>query len=177
MVENSMEVFMDDFSVVGNSFEVCLDHLGKVLQRYVETNFVLNWEKCHFMVEEGIVLGNKISREGMQVDQAKVEVTAKLPPPILVKGVRSFLGYAGFYKRFIKDFSKVAYPLCKLLEKESTFNFDEAFLNAFLFLKEKLVSAPIIVPPDWSIPFKLMCDISGVALGVLLGQRKSKLFH
>ena len=69
------------------------------------------------MVEEGIVLGHKISRKGLEVDRAKIETIEKLPPPTLVKGVRSFLGHAGFYRRFIKDFSKISKPLSKLLEK------------------------------------------------------------
>ena len=78
-------------------------------------NLVLNWEKCHFMVKEGIVLGDRISEKGVEVDRAKVEVIERLPLPISVKGVRIFLGHAGFYRRFIKDFSKIAHPLCKLL--------------------------------------------------------------
>ena len=103
MVEKSMEVYMDDFSVFGNSFDECLDHLELVLQRCEDTNLVLNWEKCHFMTQEGIVLGHKISKKGIEVDEAKVEAISKLPPPTSVKAIRSFLGHAGFYRRFIKD--------------------------------------------------------------------------
>jgi len=87
-----MEVFVDDFSVVDDSFETCLAHLGKVLQRCVETNLVLNCEKCHFMVKEGIVLGYKVSQKGLEVDKAKIKVIDTLPPPIFIKGIRSFLG-------------------------------------------------------------------------------------
>lgn len=128
MVEDLTEVFMDYFSVVGDSFVDCLEHLGQVLQSCVETNLVQNWEKFHFMVEEGIVLGHKFLAEGIQVDQTYVEVIARRPPPVSIKGVRSFLGHAGFYRRFIKVYSKIAHPLCKFLEKESTFNFDDACL-------------------------------------------------
>ncbi|WMV58669.1 hypothetical protein MTR67_052054 [Solanum verrucosum] len=113
----------------------------------------------------------------MQVDQTKIEVIAKLPPTISVKGVWSFLSHAFFYRRFIKDFSEVAHPLCKLLEKESTFNFYEACLKVFLCLKEKLVSVLIIIAPYWTNPFKLMCDASSFALVVVVGQCKGKLFH
>ncbi|XP_049358654.1 uncharacterized mitochondrial protein AtMg00860-like [Solanum verrucosum] len=148
MVEDSMEVFMDDFSVMDDTFETCLVHLGQVLQRCMEKNLVLNWEKCHFMVKEGIVLGHKVSQKGLEVDRAKVEVIEEFPPPILVKGVRSFLGHIGFYRRFIKDFSKIAHPLCKLLEKEVKFHFDDACMISFRFLKEKLASTPIIINPD-----------------------------
>src|SRR5262249_39547189 len=105
MLEEGMEVFMDDFSMFGLSFDNCLTNLEKVLQRCIKTNLALNWEKCHFMVKEGIVLGHKISQKGMEVDRAKVEAIEKLPPPTLVKAVRSFLGHVGFYKRSIKDFS------------------------------------------------------------------------
>ena len=97
LVEKSIEVFMDDFSVFGSSFEKFLFNLDIVLKRCVETNLVLNWEKCHFMVTEGIVLGHKISVRGIEVDKAKVEVIEKLPPPTNIKGIRSFLGHAGFY--------------------------------------------------------------------------------
>ncbi|KAL5554623.1 hypothetical protein UlMin_042024 [Ulmus minor] len=142
-----------------------------------ETNLVLNWEKCHFMVKEGIVLGHKVSRDGLEVDKAKVETIEKLPPPVSVKGIRSFLGHAGFYRRFIKDFSKIAKPLCNLLEKDRKFDFDEGCLKAFLELKQKLSSAPVIVAPDWAAPFELMCDASDVAVGAVLGQKRNRVFH
>ncbi|XP_059306518.1 uncharacterized protein LOC132057960 [Lycium ferocissimum] len=169
MIEESIEIFMDDFCVAGDSFDECLENLTQVLKRCEETNLVLNWEKCHFMVSEGIVLGHKILEKGLEVDQAKIEVVVKLPPPISVKGVRSFLGHAGFYRRFIKDFSKIANPLCKLLEKESKFVFDDACLKAFEGLKERLTSAPTIIASDWSQPFELMCDANGYDMGAVLG--------
>ncbi|KAL5562952.1 hypothetical protein UlMin_032699 [Ulmus minor] len=161
----------------GDSFSLCLENLAKVLKRCEETNLVLNWEKCHFMVKEGIVLGHKVSRDGLEVDKAKVETIEKLPPPVSVKGIRSFLGHAGFYRRFIKDFSKIAKPLCNLLEKDRKFDFDEGCLKAFLELKQKLSSAPVIVAPDWAAPFELMCDASDVAVGAVLGQKRNRVFH
>ncbi|GKB92032.1 putative nucleotidyltransferase, ribonuclease H, partial [Tanacetum coccineum] len=125
MVEDFMEVFMDDLSVFGNSFDRCLDNLDKMLARCEETNLVLNWEKCHFMVKEGIVLGHKISGKGVKVDKAKIDVIAKLPYPTNVKGVRSFLGHTGFYRRFIKDFSMISKPMTQLLMKDAKFDFSE----------------------------------------------------
>nr|XP_016456314.1 PREDICTED: uncharacterized protein LOC107780303 [Nicotiana tabacum] len=132
--------------------------------RCEETNLVLNWKKCHFMVCEGIGLGHKVSKDGLEVDKAKVEAIEKFPPPISVKGARSFLGHAGFYRRFIKDFSKIFSPLCRLLEKDVSFKFDDTCLKAFEELKKKLVSAPIKVASDWNEPFKLMRDASDGAI-------------
>ncbi|GKA45985.1 reverse transcriptase domain-containing protein [Tanacetum coccineum] len=132
MIEETMEVFMDDFSVFGDFFSSCLSHLDKMLKRCKDTNLVLNWEKCHFMVKEGIVLGHKISKSRIEVDKPKVDVIAKLPHPISVKGVQSFL--------------------------------------AFEILKKKLTEAPILVAPDWDLPFEIMCDASDFAVGAVLGQ-------
>ena len=97
MVETIIEVFMDDFLVLGNSFDNYLESLRLVLIRCEETNLVLNWEKCHFMVQEGIVLGHQISTRGIEFDKAKIGAIEKLPPPSSVKGIRSFLGHARFY--------------------------------------------------------------------------------
>ena len=168
---------MDDFSVIGVSFNDCLENLRVVLRGCEETNLVLNWEKCHFMVREGIVLGHKISARGIEVDIAKVEVIEKLPPPTSVKGIRSFLGHVGFYKQFIKDFSKIDKPLSNLLMQGVVFTFDEQCNQAFMTLKEKLISAPIVVTPDWASPFELMCDASDFAVGAVLGQKKDKVFR
>ncbi|GJZ02939.1 reverse transcriptase domain-containing protein [Tanacetum coccineum] len=177
MIEETMEVFMDDFSVFGDSFSSCLSHLDKMLKRCEDTNLVLNWEKCHFMVKEGIVLGHKISKSGIEVDRAKVDVIAKLPHPTTVKGVRSFLGHAGFYRRFIQDFSKISRPMTHLLEKETPFVFSKECVEAFNALKKKLTEAPILVAPDWDLPFEIMCDASDFAVGAVLGQRKTKHFQ
>ncbi|KAL4360559.1 hypothetical protein GQ457_04G022110 [Hibiscus cannabinus] len=175
--EDCLEIFMDDFSTFGEDFDNCLSNLEKVLKSCKETNLVLNWEKCHFMVDEGILLGHKISSKGMEVDKAKIEVISKLPPPTSVKGIRSFLGHAGFYRRFIGDFSKITKPLCSLIEQGRPFEFNDDCAKAFNLLKQKLVTAPIVEPPDWKLPFELMCDASDYAVGAVLGQRKVKIFH
>ncbi|XP_039036961.1 uncharacterized mitochondrial protein AtMg00860-like [Hibiscus syriacus] len=124
------------------------------------------------MVTEGIVLGHIISCQGIQVDKAKVEVIENLPPPTTVKGIRSFLGHAGFYRRFIKDFSKISKPLCMLLQQNQSFVFNEECFNAFIDLKKKLSSAPIIVPPKWDASFELMCVANDYAVGEMLGKIK-----
>ncbi|XP_075473906.1 uncharacterized protein LOC142504955 [Primulina tabacum] len=126
------------------------------------------------MVQEGIVLGNKISEHGIEVDKAKVEVIKNLPPPTSIKGVRSFLGHAGFYLRFIKDFSKIAKPLSSLLMKDVPFDFNSYCLQAYEDLKERLVTAPVLVAPDWDLPFEVLCDASDTAVGVVLVQQKNK---
>ncbi|GJR37013.1 hypothetical protein Tco_1212697 [Tanacetum coccineum] len=108
-----------------------------MLQHCKDTHLVLNWEKCHFMVKEGIVLGHKVSEAGLEVDKSKIDVIYKLPPPTNIKGIRSFLGHASFYRRFIKDFSKIARPLTKLLEKDTPFEFDDECHNVCKLLKEK----------------------------------------
>jgi hypothetical protein len=129
------------------------------------------------MVKQGIVLGHIVSEKGLEVDKSKIDLVRHLPSPTSVREVRSFLGHAGFYRRFIKDFSKISTPLCRLLQKDVPFVFDDECEKAFNHLKELLTSAPIIVPPDWSLPFELMCDASDYALGAVLGQRKDKKPH
>nr|GEY59786.1 reverse transcriptase domain-containing protein [Tanacetum cinerariifolium] len=130
MIEKTMDVFMDDFSIFEDSFSSCLSYLDTMLQRCEDTNLFLNWEKCHFMVKEGIVLGHKISKNGLEVDRAKVDVIAKLPHPTTVKDC----------------------------------------IDAFETLKKKLTEAPILVVPDWNLPFELICDVSDFAIGAVLGQ-------
>ncbi|KAL4379956.1 hypothetical protein GQ457_02G024980 [Hibiscus cannabinus] len=130
MVEDYLEVFMDDFSVSGDNFDTCLGNLAKVLKRCEESDLVLNWEKCHFMVTEGTVLGHKISSKGIAVTKQS------------------------------------------LLQQNQPFVFDEDCQSAFKELKKRLISTPIVVPPDWTSTFELMCDASDYAVGAALGQRR-----
>nr|GEX78633.1 reverse transcriptase domain-containing protein [Tanacetum cinerariifolium] len=148
MIEQTMEVFMDDFS-----------------------------EKIHFMVKEGIILGHKISKKGIEVDKEKIKVISKLPHPTTVKGIRSFLRHARFYRRFIKDFSKISRPMTHLLEKDSPFIFSNDCIQAFRTLNEKLTEALILIAPNWDQSFELMCDASDFAVGAVLGQRVDKHFR
>ncbi|XP_027347990.1 uncharacterized protein LOC113859405 [Abrus precatorius] len=186
---------------IDQMLENCVHNLNLVLQRCRKANLILNWEKCQFMVDECIILGHKVSGKcievdpakieiisklppptsvktvsgkGIEVDPAKIEVISKLPPPTSVRAVRSFLGHAGFYRRFIQNFSKISKPLSELLAKDVEFKFDETCLSAFMKLKEKLTIAPVIVAPDWSLPFELMCDASDATMGAVLGQRRDK---
>ncbi|GJQ91575.1 reverse transcriptase domain-containing protein [Tanacetum coccineum] len=163
MIEESVEVFTDDFSIFGNSFDKFLNNLDKMLPRCKDAHLVLNWEKCHFMVKEGIVLGYKVSSAGLEVDKAKINVISKLPPHTNIKGIRSFLRHVGFYRRFIKYFSKIARPITKLLEKDTLFEFNDECQKAFEILIEKLTCSPMIVSPNWNLLFE--CDASDFAVG------------
>nr|GEU62591.1 DNA-directed DNA polymerase [Tanacetum cinerariifolium] len=149
----------------------------RMLKRCEDTNLCLNWEKSHFMVKEGIVLDHKISKNGTEVDKAKVDVIAKLPHPTTVKDIHRFLGHAGFYRRFIQDFSKIAWPMTRLLEKDTPFLFSKECVEAFQTLKRKLTEAPILISPDWDMPFELMCDASDFAIGAVLRQHQEKYFR
>ncbi|RDY11982.1 Retrovirus-related Pol polyprotein from transposon 17.6, partial [Mucuna pruriens] len=117
-----MEFFMDDFTVYAESFDACLMH---------RPNLVLNFKKCHFMVIEGIVLGYLVSNRGIKVDKAKIDIITSLPKPTSVLEICSFLGHARFYRRFIKNFSKITLPLSKLLQKDMDLNFDQPYIKAF----------------------------------------------
>nr|GFC97075.1 reverse transcriptase domain-containing protein [Tanacetum cinerariifolium] len=124
----------------------------------------------------GIVLGHKIYKNRIEVGKAKIDVIAKLPHPTTVKGVRSFLSHVGFYRRFIKDFSKISRSMTHLLEKDVPFVFSEDCIQAFQTLKKKLTEAPILIAPNWDMPFELMCEASDFAIGAVLGQRHEKHF-
>ncbi|GKE00987.1 reverse transcriptase domain-containing protein [Tanacetum coccineum] len=113
----------------------------------------------------------------IKVDRDKVDVIAKLPHLTTVKGVRSFLGHVGFYRRFIQDFSKISWPMTHILEKDTPFFFSKECIEAFNTLKKKLTEAPILVAPDWDLPFEIMYDASDFAVGAVLGQHKTKHFQ
>ncbi|XP_042028736.1 uncharacterized protein LOC121775758 [Salvia splendens] len=154
LLEDCIEIFMDDFTVYGDDFDQGLHSLNRVLERCRQKDLVLNFEKCHFMVTEGIVLGHIVSSRGIEVDLAKIAVIARLPYPTNQKEIRAFLGHAGFYRQFIKDFEKIAQPLARLLQNEVEFEFSDACKAAFQFLKDRLISSPIIRAPDWNHPFE-----------------------
>ena len=162
-----MEVYMDDITIYGGTFEECLANLETVLNRCIKKNLVLNWEKCHFMVNQGIVLGHVISNKGIEV-----ELISKLPPPTNLKVVRQFLSHEGFYRRFIKDFSKISKPLCELLVKDTKFVWDGRCQKSFEELKSHMTTTPIVRAPNWQLPFEIMCDVSDFAIGAVLGQRE-----
>ena len=162
---------MDDITIYGESFDECLIHLQTVLHRCIEKNLMMNWEKCHFMVNQGILLGHVISEKGIEVDKAKIELISKLPSPTNVKTVRQFLRHVGFYRRFIQNFSKISKPLYKILEKDAKFEWDTECQQRFEELKAYLTTAPIVRAPNWQLPFEVMCDASDLAVEAILRQR------
>lgn len=139
---------MDDFTPYGSNFQEALTNLGKVITKCIEMNLSLNPEKCEFLMTEGIVLGHTISREGLQVDPNKIAIIQKVLPPLKVRDVRSFLGLVGYYRRFIKDFGKLASPLFGLLGKDVEFKWTNDYQGALDELKDKLVSTPILRGPN-----------------------------
>ena len=175
IVERIVEVYMDAITIYRGNFKEFLANLEIVLNRCIKKNLVLNWEKCHFMVNQGIVLGHVISNKGIEVDKAKVELISKLLPPLNDKAVRQLLGHAGFYRRFIKDFSKIAKPLCELLAKDTKFFWDGRCQKSFEELKSHLTTVPIVRAPNWKLPFKVMCDASDFTIGQFLGKEKMEI--
>eukprot|EP00253_Pinus_taeda_P016213 PITA_16213 len=171
LVHECVQVYMDDFTVYGNTYNDCLNNLEKVLKRCIETNFSLSHEKCYMTLTEGIVLGHHISASGIKVDPAKIQVLVNLMPPTTQKEVRSFLGYARYYRIFIENFSKIAQPLFKLLARDVEFQWTHSCQNAFQILKEKLSVAPILRGPNWSFPFHISTDASDTTIGASLGQK------
>ena len=175
MLNDSLEIFMDDFTPYGVTFEDTLQNLEKVLKRCIEAHLALSTEKCHMMMNQGIVLGHFISFLGIQVDPAKIQVIQNLPIPKTQTEVRSFLGRAGYYRRFIKDFSKIASPLFVLLMKNDEFKWTDDCETAFNKLKHQLSTAPILRGPDWTLPFHISSDASDTAIGAVLGQEENNL--
>ncbi|RDX64504.1 Retrovirus-related Pol polyprotein from transposon 17.6, partial [Mucuna pruriens] len=156
LLEDCMEVFMDDFTVYVDTFDLCLGNLARVPKRCIETDLMLNFEKCHFMVVEGIVLSHLVSTQGIEVEKAKIDIITYLPNSASVREVRSFLRHASFYKRFIKNFSKTTLPLSKLLQKDVEFVFNKECIQAFEELKTRLTFTAILQAPNWELLFELM---------------------
>eukprot|EP00253_Pinus_taeda_P002632 PITA_02632 len=171
LIHDCVEVYMDDFTVYGDSFEEALENLEKVLIRCKETNIFLSYEKWFMMFIEGIVLGHHISGDGIKVDRSKVEFISKFPIPNCQKDVRSFLGFTGYYRRFIEKFTKIASPLFKLLTKDCELKWDPDCQFAFETLKTRIFEAPILRGPNWKLPFHISVDASDTSLGAVLGQK------
>eukprot|EP00253_Pinus_taeda_P026016 PITA_26016 len=170
-----MEIFMDDFTPYGVSFKEAIQNLEKVLNRCIQAHLSLSTKKCHMMMTEGVVLGHFISSQGIQVDPSKIQVIENLPIPKTQTEVRSFLGHAGYYRRFIKKNSKIASPLFVLLMKNAEFKWINLCEKTFDALKHQLSTTPILRGLDWALPFHISTDALVTAIGAVLGQQENHL--
>jgi hypothetical protein len=175
MINDSIEIFMDDFTPYGVSFEEALQNIEKLLNRSIQAHLSLSTKKCHMMISEGVVLGHFISSQGIQVDPSKIQVIKDLRIPKTQTDVRSFLGHAGYYSRFIKKNSKITSPLFVLLIKNTEFKWINLCQEAFDTLKHQLSTNPILRGPDWALPFHISSDASNTTIGALLGQEENHL--
>jgi hypothetical protein len=177
LTNDCVEIYMDDFIVYVNTFKEAIENLEKILIRCQEANLAFSHEKCKMMLTDRIVLGHYVSSTGIKVDLEKIEVISKIPPPQTQKEVRSFLGHASYYRRFIENFTKIATPMFKLLIKDAHFVWDSQCQTAFEILKEKLSTTPVLQGPNWSLPFHISTNASDTTLGAVLHQKENQIIH
>ena len=163
-------IYLDDILVYSKTFDEHLCHLRQVFDRLRHANLKLKPSKCKFACRKVTYLGHVVSQEGVAPDEDKISAVRDFPRPHNVKTVRSFLGLANYYRRFVKDFAKIAAPLNKLLRKDQKFDWTTACEEAFKALKGALTSAPILAFPDFKEPFHLFTDASNEGIGATLGQ-------
>ena len=163
-------IYIDDIIIFSRSFDDHMANLHLVFSRLRDAHIKLKASKCHFAFSKISYLGHIVSRDGIQPNPDKISAVQDFPIPKRVKDVRSFLGLANYYRRFIEHFSKIAKPLTQLLQKNVKFQWTDECQNAFDRLKNALVSAPILSYPDFSKPFELYVDASNDGLGMTLGQ-------
>jgi len=163
-------VYFDDILIYSRSIEEHINHLKQVLNVLRAEQLYANIEKYSFCTDKVVFLGYVVSGQGIEVDDSKVEAIKNWPTPINVSQVRSFHGLAGFYRRFVKDFSTIAAPLNELTKKGVAFKWGELQENAFHELKKRLTEAPLLVLPDFTRTFEIECDASGIGIGGVLMQ-------
>lgn len=159
-----VNIYMDDFLVFANSFQEALKNLEKVLLRFQEAQLALSDKKCRLMCTTGVVLGILVSDKGIQVDPTKIEVILHLPAPKTQREIGGFLGNAGYYRRFIERFSRIATAIFQLLAKDSEFLWSTTCQQSFETLNEKLVQALVLRGPKWSLSFHISSDASNTAI-------------
>lgn len=163
-------VYVDDIIVFSRNFDQHLEHLSDLFSHLRAANLTMKPSKCQFAVEEVLYLGHVISKNGVSTDPKKVDLVQNFPTPTTQKDVRSFLGLASYYRKFIKDFAHIAHPLNALLSKDTSFSWNEQCQNSFDQLKQALTSAPILAFPNFDRQFILYTDASATAIGYVLGQ-------
>ncbi|PNF18384.1 hypothetical protein B7P43_G12483 [Cryptotermes secundus] len=172
LIGNRCLVYMDDILIIGETLEEHNSKLRAVFEKLHESNLKIEPDKCEFLKEELSYLGHIVTAEGVKPDDKKIEAVVKFPIPQSQKDVKSFLGLAGYYRKFIADFSAIARPLTNLLKKENEWNWTEKEQTSFDLLKIKLTNTPLLQYPDFSKPFILTTDASGYAIGAILSQGK-----
>ena len=158
-------VFIDDILIFSKDEEEHEEHLRLVLEKLREHQLYAKFSKCEFWLKEVGFLGHVISGEGITVDPAKVDTVTSWEPPTTVGEIRSFLGLAGYYRRFIENFSKIAKPMTELLKKDTKFNWTEECEASFQELKKRLVTSPVLILPDQRKDYEVYCDASRRGLG------------
>jgi hypothetical protein len=169
-LDKFVAIFIDDILIYSKSEKEHAKHLRVVLQRLRDHKLYAKFSKCEFWLKSVKFLGHTISHDGMSVDPSKVQEVMDWKPPKSVHQIRSFLGLAGYYHRFIPDFSRIAKPMTELLKKGVKFVWSKACVKAFHTLRQHLTSALVLVQPDNSKPFEVFCDASGTGLGCVLMQ-------
>ena len=161
-------VYFDDILIYSKSVEEHMNHIRQVLDELRKEKLFANLEKCSFCTDHVVFLGFVVSGKGIQVDETKVKAIKDWPTPVNVSQVRSFHGLAGFYRRFVRDFSTIAAPLNELTKKGVDFKWGNSQENAFQELKKCLTEAPLLVLPDFTKTFEVECDASGIGIGGVL---------
>jgi hypothetical protein len=170
-LDNFVVVFIDDILIYSKSEKEHAKHLRVVLQRLRDHKLYAKFSKFEFWLKSVKFLGHTISQDGISVDRSKVQEVMDWKPPKSVHQIRSFLGLAGYYRRFILDFSRIAKPMTELLKKGVKIVWSEACEEAFHTLRQHLTSTPVLVQPDNAKPFEVFCDASGTGLGCVLMQQ------
>jgi hypothetical protein len=170
-LDDFVVVYIDDILIYSGSMEEHVEHLWKVFQRLRESKLYAKFEKCEFRVTKMDFLGHKITKKGLKMDDHKVKAILNWEPPRSVPALRSFLGLASYYRKFIKNFAKIAAPLTNLLKKSlGTYDWDEVCNETFETLKGILVKAPVLKLPNFDKAFKIHFDASDFAIGRVLVQ-------
>ncbi|KOM49767.1 hypothetical protein LR48_Vigan08g059400 [Vigna angularis] len=167
-------VFFDDILVYSRTWEEHLEHVGTVLRELVANGWVANRKKCEFGRTQIGYLGHRISEKGVEMDEDKVRAVMEWDKPKTVKALRGFLGLTGYYRRFVKDYGKIARPLTDLLKK-GQFAWTEQAEESMLRLKQAITTAPVLILPDFDQPFHIECDTSGRGIGAVLMQGKQPI--
>lgn len=169
-----LKVFVDDLNVHSEYWEDHLQHLEAVFSKLREVNLKLNPGKCCFAAESIVFIGHVVSKEGMKPDPGKIEAVVRFPVPMTVTNVRSFLGLTGYYRKYVRGYSRLAGPLFELTKKDIAFIWDRDCQQAFDSLKGALVATPILVRPDFKRPFCLDVDWSTKGVGAILLQKEGR---